>query len=436
MSNDKYIIDRRKNPKGKNLSNRQRFIKRTKKAIEKQIKENIVDRSISDKSDEDVNIPIDGISEPTFSHDPSTGNYDFVLPGNKEFVPGDLIPKPLGGPGGPGGSGASDSGEGDDDFAFTLTREEYLSIVFEGLELPNLDDQKGQPDLTVFEQARAGFTTVGNPSNMNLEQSMINSLGRRIALKLPKSRKIKELLKELDDLDAFFDTIPKNKKKRTSQWTRYKEIEEEIRSLRNKARAISFIDPIDLRYNNFSKKPIPITAAVMVCVMDVSASMGTREKELAKRFYLLLYLFLERKYEKVDIVFIRHHTQAKECTEQEFFYDKETGGTMASTGLKLADDIINERYPENEWNIYLTQASDGDNFGNDMHDYRIYLDKLARRCNLYAYVEIDNHYHLSSDLWKTMKAAATTHDNLIAKKVMEQRDIVPIFREIFTAETS
>ena len=430
----KYIIDRRKNPKGKNLSNRQRFIRRAKRSIERQIKENIIDRSISDQSDEDVRIPIDGVQEPKFGHDPSSGDYDFVLPGNKDFVPGDLIPKPEGGAGGPGGSGSSDSGEGEDDFAFSLTREEYLSIVFDGLELPNLDDQKGQPDLTVFEHARAGFTTVGNPANMNLEQSMINSLGRRIALKFPKNKKIRELEAELVELDAFFSTLPVGKKERTSQWCRYQEIESEIRSLKIKARAVSFIDPIDLRYNNFSKTPKPITAAVMVCVMDVSASMGTREKELAKRFYLLLYLFLERKYERIDIVFIRHHTRAKECTEHEFFYDKETGGTMASTGLNLADDIISERYPENEWNIYMTQASDGDNFASDMHNYRLYLSKLIRRCNLYSYIEIDNEFHTSSDLWGTMVSASRANNNLIAKKIMSARDIVPIFREIFSTE--
>ena len=161
-----------------------------------------------------------------------------------------------------------------------------------------------------FELTRSGYTNDGNPAQMNLEKSMVNSLGRKIALKSPKLKKIKEL-------EAQLETC-KDKERRV-------EIEEEISKLRIRANAISFVDPVDLRYNNFSKKPAPISQAVVFFIMDVSASMTEEHKDLAKRFFMLLNLFVSRKYKRVDCVFIRHHILATECTEEDFFNNKENG---------------------------------------------------------------------------------------------------------------
>ena len=192
----KYIIDRRKNPKGKSISNRQRFIRRAKKHLSERIHKNVVKRSITDKGEENISIPTDGIQEPTFGSDHTTGDYDFILPGNKDFIKGDKIDKPKGGSGGGGQGEASDSGGGEDEFQFSLSREEYLDIVFEDLELPNLEE-KNKENVTVWENHRAGYTTVGGPSQLNIEQSMIRSLGRRIALKFPKEKQLKELQEEI-----------------------------------------------------------------------------------------------------------------------------------------------------------------------------------------------------------------------------------------------
>ena len=356
----KYIIDRRKNPKGKSISNRQRFIRRAKKHLSERIHKNVVKRSITDKGEENISIPTDGIQEPSFNHDSATGDYDFVLPGNKEFIKGDTIGKPPKGAGGGGGGEASDQGSGEDEFQFSLTRDEYLDIVFEDLELPNLEE-KNKENVTVWETHRSGYTTVGSPSQLNIEQSMIRSLGRRIALKFPKEKEIEELEEEIDRLEEEIKNYKEDIKPMTKNRSLIEEIKLEIEELRRRDMAIPFVDPIDLRFNNFVKKPKPTTTAVMICIMDVSASMGEREKELSKRFFLLLYLFLERKYEDVDIVFIRHHTEAVECSEEEFFHSKETGGTVVSSGLILAKQILKERYQQSEWNAYIAQASDGDN---------------------------------------------------------------------------
>ena len=142
--------------------------------------------------------------------------------------------------------------------------------------------------------------------------------------------------------------------------------EEKISALKEKlARAnakrkwVGFIDPIDVRFNSFTEQPVPTSQAVMFCLMDVSGSMGEREKDLAKRFYMLLHLFLKRRYKKVDVVFIRHTHDAQEVDEQEFFYSRQSGGTIVSTALDKMLEIQRERYATADWNIYAAQASDG-----------------------------------------------------------------------------
>ena len=439
----KYIIDRRKNPKGKSISNRQRFIRRAKKHLSERIHKNVVKRSITDKGEENISIPTDGIQEPSFNHDSATGDYDFVLPGNKEFIKGDTIGKPPKGAGGGGAGEASDQGGGEDEFQFSLTRDEYLDIVFEDLELPNLEE-KNKENVTVWETHRSGYTTVGSPSQLNIEQSMIRSLGRRIALKFPKQKEIKKLEDAIERLEEQIKYYKEEIKPMTKNRALIDDLKLQIEKLRKRHKAIPFIDPIDLRFNNFAKYPKPTSSAVMVCIMDVSASMGEREKELSKRFFLLLYLFLERKYENVDIIFIRHHTEAIECSEEEFFNSKETGGTIVSSGLVLADKILKERYSQAEWNSYVAQASDGDNFASDLAVLNQVLVKdILPVVKFYTYVEIAGMYEQTrsfwaaqstgrSSMWKLYEELNNSWPNLVSKQIKEAGEIIPVFREFFS----
>jgi hypothetical protein len=121
-------------------------------------------------------------------------------------------------------------------------------------------------------------------------------------------------------------------------------LREQIDGLKTRIAALPFIDTFDLRYQSFTKQPEPTSKAVMLCIMDVSGSMDQVRKNLAKRFFILLYLFLQRNYDKIDVVFIRHHTIAQEVDEQEFFYSRETGGTVVSSALNLAYEVVSERY--------------------------------------------------------------------------------------------
>ncbi|MGH6930457.1 MAG: YeaH/YhbH family protein, partial [Dongiaceae bacterium] len=319
------FVDRRLNPKGKSHTNRQRFIRLARETLKEAVVRSIKERALGDvDTKEVVNIPRQRIQEPRFRHSGKGGNREHVLPGNKEFVQGDTLPKPEEGAGGRGRE-ASDQGEGEDNFQFTLSRDEYLDILFEELELPDLA-KTILKEATALRTTRAGFSATGSPSNLNLVRTMRHSLARRIALHRPKQGELAELEAEISKLRA-------QPSQSVTDQRRLTELVERYERLARRTKYIAFIDPIDLRYNRYEPTPKPNAQAVMFCLMDVSASMSEYMKDLAKRFFLLLHLFLTRKYEHVDIVFIRHTSEAKEVDEETFFRSTETGATVVSTAL-------------------------------------------------------------------------------------------------------
>jgi uncharacterized sporulation protein YeaH/YhbH (DUF444 family) len=411
-----YIIDRRLNARNKNAVNRQRFMRRHKSHIQKAVQEAIKQRSITDmERGEDVAIPASDVSEPTFSHG-GGGRRSVVHPGNREYSAGDRIPRPEGGGG--GGSGASNSGEGEDDFIFELTQEEFLDVMFEDLELPNLVKRhlKGSDS---FKRVHAGFTNDGVPAKLNVLRSLRVAKARRIALTGSARQRVIDLEDDLVLAEGAGDEVTARR------------IKNELSELRRRIRRVPFLDTYDLRYNLHLKQPVPTSKAVMFCLMDVSGSMDQHIKELAKRFFLLLYLFLKRNYERTEIVFIRHHTVAKEVDEQEFFYSRETGGTVVSSALKLMAEVMAERYSPNEWNIYGAQASDGDNWNDDSP---LCVDILRRsilpNVQYFSYVEITRRDPQA--LWiEYEKLAAALPDQFAQRRIGDVSDIYPVFRELF-----
>ena len=412
------LIDRRPNAKNKSTVNRQRFLRRYKKQIKKAISEQISKRSITDiDGGESVSIPTRDISEPTFRGDKG-GVQEGVYPGNKEFAEGDRIKRPVN-QGQGGGRRASDSGEGEDEFAFEISRDEYLDLLFDDLELPNL--QKNQlRKMTRKKTVRAGFTNDGVPTNINIVRSLRSALSRRVAMGAEPRRRLHELEAELEALER---EVGGDEAGRV-------QLKQEIELLRSRVKKIPFIDTFDLRFNNFVQRPEPTAQAVMFCLMDVSGSMDQETKDIAKRFYILLYLFLTRSYRDVDVVYIRHHTQAREVDEEEFFYSRETGGTIVSSALELARDIIKQRYPPEDWNIYAAQASDGDNWNDDSPRCEQILAKdLLPQLRYYAYVEITRRDH--QGLWDHYARLLDGHENFAMQQIREQGDIYPVFREFF-----
>lgn len=424
LMSDYHIIDRRENPKGKNLPNRQKFLAKVKKHIKAQVRGAMGKRNITDTGGETVGVPIDGINEPSFDYDRSTGDWDRILPGNKQFSSGDRIKKPKQDGGSGGGKQAGNGGGGEDDFKFSISRDEYLDMVFEDLELPDMV-KKSEKAAIAWHRIRSGFKTDGNPSQLDLIRSFKNSIGRRLALRKPIERRIDELdasMANSDDPESIAD---------------------EIEELKRKRNAVPWVDPMDIRYRRYDMKPIPNSQAVIFCLMDVSGSMGDKEKEIAKRFYLLLYLFLQRKYEKVQIVFIRHTDYAKEVGEEEFFYGRESGGTIVSSGLRLINDVIKERYPLDAWNIYVVQASDGDNLGPDNEDVRGLMLELLPIVQYYVYLEVremDPSNQLSmyftnkSGLWRVFEDLVNNHEQMAVIKVDNVEQVVDVFRKVFAKD--
>lgn len=428
--NNPRIIDRRKNTKKKSLQNRQRFLRRVDASVKRAVKDRIKNGSISDiinNEKTDVSVPVKDIKEPSIHHDQG-GLSERVYPGNKQFNQGDRIPRPPGGGGSGGsGSGASDSDEiGEDEFIFQLSKEEFLGYFFDELELPDLLKK----EITITEDfsiRRNGYSSEGSPSQLDVLRTMKEAFGRRFGLTKTEDKLIKKNLKEQERelLISIDETTDEDYKNTLIQ--QLFELRKELKSLRKKNARVAFVDDMDMRYRQWTTDPIPASQAVVFCVMDVSGSMGEWEKELSKKFYMLLYLFLNRQYKHIELVFIRHHTTAKECDEDEFFHSRETGGTIVSCALQKTLDIIHSRYDLNHWNIYMAQTSDGDNWPSDIPQTTKLIQKLLQIVQYYFYIETSDRE--SSELSDSFNQLNAT--NFKMQQVNENADIFKAFKEIF-----
>ncbi|MBS0346149.1 MAG: YeaH/YhbH family protein [Proteobacteria bacterium] len=414
------IIDRRFDSKNKSAVNRQRFMRRFKNQIREAVADAISGRSIKDLDNgESVTIPSKDLSEPQFHHGRG-GIWENIFTGNDQFSSGDQINRPQGGGGGGTGKGkASKDGEGEDDFVFNLSREEFLDVFFDDLALPNLVKTQ-LARIHEYKSQRAGFTNDGTPANINVVRSLRGALGRRLALSSPYRGQLRELQKQLDELLQT----------RSEDDPDVLQLKDEIGILRAKIEAIPFIDTFDLRYNNRIKVPKPTTQAVMFCIMDVSGSMDEDKKATAKRFFMLLYLFLTRTYEHIEVVFIRHHTIAKEVNEEDFFHSRESGGTVVSSALEMMKDILHSRYLNGAWNVYGAQASDGDNWENDSpHCRELLADTILPFVQYFAYIEITPGE--PQNLWREYEKLVGAHANFAMQHIEGLPDIYPVFRELF-----
>jgi len=404
------IIDRRLNDRNKSASNRQRFIRRYKSQLRRAVTDTVAERSITDmENGADVGIPIKDISEPQFGLGQG-GDRDFVMPGNREFNRGDRLPKPSGEGGSGEGSGQEGDGGGNEDqFTFSLSKEEFMNLFFDDLELPRLA-RTALGESEQFRYKKGGYSPSGAPMNLSVTRSLRNAMARRIALGMPLRREIRELK------GAGGPTA-------------------EIEALEKRLNSLPFLDEYDLRFRHRYKEAEPVSKAVMFCLMDVSASMMEHKKDLAKRFYILLYLFLTRKYQKVDLVFIRHTDDAEEVSEHDFFHDRKTGGTVVLSALKMMEDIALARYNTQEWNIYGAQVSDGDAFGADVERSRSFLtNNLIPLCQYFSYIEVPDRLDIPTPLGLSYR---TIQDERFAmSQIFNRNEVYPALRGLFQKEAA
>ena len=411
-----HIVDRRLNPGNKSLENRQRFLRRAKALVQDAVKKSSQDRDIKDVLEGgEVSIAVDGLNEPRFRRE--GGTRDMVLPGNKKFVEGDILPRS-----GEGSGKASEPGEGDgeDAFRFVLSRDEFVDLFLDDLELPDLTKRK----LAEAERDglhRAGYATSGSPANISVGRTVRLATARRVALRRPRPETIAQLEAEIANCDE----------------ARRIELMVEIDALKAKVRRIPFIDPIDIRYRRFETVPKPVAQAVMFCLMDVSGSMTEHMKDLAKRFYMLLYVFLKRRYRHVEIVFIRHTDRAEEVDEDTFFHGPASGGTLVSSALQAMHDIVRSRFRPADWNIYAAQASDGDNSLSDgVVAGRLLTEMILPVSQFFAYLEVDetrgSKFDMpDSSLWTLYQRLRADGAPLSMRKVSDRSQIFPVFHDLF-----
>ncbi len=417
-----FILDRR-TTKGNASENRQKFLKRIRSVIKESMQESFKNKSIKDIGKDGQLVEVDvkklgkSLDEPHFNYDYGDDESS-VIAGNDQFSKGDLIKKPQGG--GKGQPKASDNPEnGEDPFTVQLTQEEFLKFFFEDLELPDLV-KKDLKNMDEFRVRNAGYTSSGSPSRLSVVRSLKNSMMRRMALQSPYREALneqKELLSETNDQE-----------KRSS-------ILSEIDYLEGRIKNVPFVDDIDLRYRNPVKEPHPSMSATMICIMDNSGSMGEREKTLSRKFFFLLYLFLTKKYKKVELIFIHHTTDAREVTEEEFFNMKEMGGTVVSSAISLVDEIIKER-SLSKTNLYICQCSDGDNLNEEDNAKCVSIlnNSIMLASQYYAYIQIQpenrtEHNIGSNSLWNAY--GRIIHKHFAQQLIFGDSDIYPVFRKLF-----
>ncbi len=416
------LIDRRLNGRNKSAVNRARFIRRYKDQIRKAVRNLINERPIGEiDQGGDINLPARDISEPTLRHGVG-GDREIVHPGNREFKKGDTIERPRGGGGGRG----REPGEGElvDQFTFSLSRAEFLDLFFDDLELPNLVRTE-LGDVNQQKMQRSGYTTSGPPSQLSVRRTLQTSLLRRIALGSSIRAQLNEAQESLDQAVQ-----------RGAPVSEIEALREQVEDCRRRLARVPFLEDIDLRYRHRVAVPAPVAKAVMFCLMDVSGSMDENKKDLAKRFFTLLYLFLTRNYEHVDLVFIRHTDNAEEVDEETFFHDPKSGGTVVLSALELMRDILLARYPSTSWNIYGAQASDGDAFGADAgKSARFLSEQILPLTRYFAYIEVvDPEDIRRSSLWAEYERETAPH--FAMRRVQDRSEIYPVFHELFKKETA
>lgn len=359
---------------------------RHKELVKKKIREGIADiiaeESIIGKSrNKVIKVPIRGIKEYQFVYGENGKGVSQGTGGEKK---GQVINRNK--DQGHNKSGEAGNQPGDDMYETEITLDEAINMMFEDLELPELERKKYFETETESLRKLLGYQRKGIRSRLSKKRTLKNKLKRKSAQK--KSGNIVEPFPFHND-----DLV-------------YKKLVTEIKYQSN---------------------------AVVFCIMDVSGSMDQVKKYLARSFYFMLYQFIKTRYRNTEIIFIAHHTEAKEVSENDFFHRVESGGTFISSGYLKVLEIIEERYNPALWNIYAFHCSDGDNFDTDNKTAIEAAQKLANMCNLFGYGEIKP---VSSYSWSSMIDRFNKIDapNFISLKIRSKEDIWPAFRKFLTLD--
>ncbi|MDP8240174.1 MAG: sporulation protein YhbH [Candidatus Hatepunaea meridiana] len=386
-----YFIQPSDYSSDRSASDRARHREKIRETIKDNIADILSDEAIIGKSgDKIIKVPIRGVKEYRFVYGDNTPG---AGQGDGDTQPGDVVGK--GSEDGSPMGGKAGNKPGEDYYETEITLEELTDILFEDLELPHLERKK----FRVIESTRLlkpkGTKKVGIRARLDKKKSAVH----RIKRKLAKERFLNE--EEEKDTDGRFPFHEDD--------LRYKRLKEDVREESN---------------------------AVVVCIMDTSGSMDATKKFLARSFYFLLYQFVKIKYRNTELVFVAHHTDAKEVTEEEFFHKGESGGTLISSGYNKALEIIRSRYHPSVWNIYAFHCSDGDNWSSDNEKAVKAARELVKVCNLFGYGEIKpgRISNFESSMFKIFEPVKS--DNFAMVKITRKSEIWTAFKSLISVEKS
>lgn len=371
----------------RSAGDRQRHRQKVRESIRENISDLVAEESIIGKNrDKIIKVPIRGVKEYRFIYGenaPGVGQGD----GNSE--PGQVLGKTQG----EQGQGQDKAGDqpGVDYYETDVTLEELIEIMFEDLELPDMERKILREVLSERLSRRKGYRKAGIRIRLDKKRTAISRIRRKLAVQ----------------------------RRDGDEW--------------DEERRFPFHQD-DMIYRHMETDTRPESNAVVLCIMDTSGSMDTMKKYLARSFFFLLYQFVCTKYRNVEIVFIAHHTEGKEVTEEEFFHRGESGGTFISSGYNKALEIIQERYHPSLWNVYAFHCSDGDNFESDNPATLKAAKELCEVCNLFGYGEIKplgSRYYESSmlNIFRRLEV-----DNFQTVLIERKEDIWPSFKAFLAKE--
>lgn len=439
------FVDRRKTGRGRSLNNRQKLLRRIKESIRNSKPEDIDAAGVQgagsqSSAQRNLNNPIkvmrEVLAEPNFNYSPHMGEREVVVIGNDRWLKGDDFPlqgddeDEEGSTGGPGE-------DGEDDFVVNISLGEFFDVFFEDCALPDLQENHERV-LPTATMKPAGFQRNGIPGQLSVIRSYKNSLGRRLAVTRADREELEQLEKEHASIEKCFKDI---------EWTdpfgaagqRLMVIEERIAELKQKISSAPLFEDVDLRYRKTEKVQVKSADAVFIMVMDVSGSMGEDKKRIARKFFSLQYSFIKRKYPNTDLIFIAHTENPYELSEEEFFSTQLSGGTVVSPALALASKIASERYDPAQSNIYLSYASDGDNWDLDNEQVRQEIEEngLLAKLRHMVYAQVGHSYAAGfsfsglSSLQTTMKSISNRNKKLNTTAIATEEEVFKSFKNIY-----
>ncbi len=402
----------------RSAGDRLRHREKVRESIRENIADIIAEESIIGKDkDRVIKVPLRGIKEYRFIYGENAGG---VGTGDGDMRPGQVVGK-TGKDGKGKGEGQAGDRPGVDYYETDVTLEELIEIMFEDLELPNLERRALREIASNRSSKRKGYRHAGIRIRLDKRRTarervmrIMGSQHRRNEQGLAAGENSEEVLAPVEENEQGIALAPGGA------------------SITVKRRQPFHKN--DLRYKHLETSTREDSNAVVLCIMDTSGSMDTMKKYLARSFFFLLYQFISTRYRNVEIVFIGHHTEANEVTEDAFFHKGESGGTFISSGYQKALEIIAERYHPSLWNLYAFHCSDGDNFDSDNPAAMRTAKELSDICNLFGYGEIKpmgSRYYESSMLNVFRRLDAP---NFQAVLIERKEDIWPSFKAFLSKD--